>query len=306
MVRCEGSGLLQWRSPAPRKGENLPRKWQLQPLPADSTPELRHFVTVLHGMALLLGDSMTAAARAGNTSPSVLSRYLSGARKPTAETLKGLHDKAQQAARSSGAACPTWAEFEEVVEKARAGSVRCDNPPCEELQQRYDAFVAKRRRHLMQTSQRKRLRMRSRAEAGSAASAAAFERPPSPKARKTVLPVPPVAGDRQHAAFQVPAALGLAKDVAALADGEREAGAGMSTLALLRQGAEVLTPLESAASAVLLHRQDPHLAASYLGMLGRDRPEKDVIRIAVALSDFGFTPGAEAILRTAAGDGAHA
>jgi hypothetical protein len=122
--------------------------------------------------------------------------------------------------------------------------------------------------------------------------------------RKTALPVPPAARDRQHAAFQVPAALGLAKDVAALADGEREAGAPgaeTSALALLRQGAEVLTPLESAASAVLLHRQDPHLAASYLGILGRDRPEKDVIRIAVALSDFGFTPGAEAILRTAAG-----
>ncbi|MGO4755939.1 hypothetical protein AB4212_46340, partial [Streptomyces sp. 2MCAF27] len=65
---------------------------------------------------------------------------------------------------------------------------------------------------------------------------------------------------------------------------------------------EVLTPLESAASLVLLRKQHrDRLADTLITIYGRDHPKRDVIRAALQLHEYGMADDAGAMLRAAAG-----
>ncbi|MEN2420231.1 hypothetical protein AABB02_19280 [Streptomyces rimosus] len=110
------------------------------------------------------------------------------------------------------------------------------------------------------------------------------------------LPVPSDRGDRQRSAFDMAAARQIADRASRFHD-QGNLGAALS---LLRETAGVLTPLESAASLVVLrHRERNDLADSFLQMYGRDQPGTDVMRVALELHDYGLPDDAGALLRAA-------
>ncbi|MFF9015187.1 hypothetical protein ACF09C_19750 [Streptomyces sp. NPDC014870] len=111
--------------------------------------------------------------------------------------------------------------------------------------------------------------------------------------RGTPLPVPSEAGDRQRSARDVAAAQQLAASAAHL----HSTGQTSYAVALLQDASASLTPLESAASIALLRQREALLADTAIGIHGRNRPEGDVIRIALELHEFGLPDDAGAVLR---------
>ncbi|MEU7108979.1 hypothetical protein ABZ951_28620 [Streptomyces sp. NPDC046215] len=108
------------------------------------------------------------------------------------------------------------------------------------------------------------------------------------------LPVPPDKGDRQHTASDVAAARQLTQRVAELwAEDES------SALSLLHGTTDVLTPLESAASLVLLRQRHDQLADAAIQIFGREQSERAVMSVALQLHEYGMPNDAGAVLRAA-------
>lgn len=110
------------------------------------------------------------------------------------------------------------------------------------------------------------------------------------------LPVPRRRGDRQRMRKDVAAVRNLAEQARKL-DAEGRSGA---ALTLLRRSAEVLTPLETAGVLLLLRQQQHHeLADNLIHIYGRDQPDQDILRVALALHQQGSPSDAGAILQAA-------
>ncbi|HCT76131.1 MAG TPA: hypothetical protein DGG94_09570 [Micromonosporaceae bacterium] len=111
------------------------------------------------------------------------------------------------------------------------------------------------------------------------------------------LPVPAANGDRQRKANEVALARQLADKAATLRDqGEEDAA-----LSLLRETSDVLSPLECAATLVLLRQQhEAELAETLIQIYGRDQTKHRVILAALELHEFGLPDDVGAMLRSAA------
>ncbi|MGW3555895.1 hypothetical protein ACWDNT_00725 [Streptomyces sp. NPDC000963] len=118
---------------------------------------------------------------------------------------------------------------------------------------------------------------------------------PAALTRRTPLPVPRETGDRQRRARDVAAAQQLAASAASL----RKSGQIGHAVALIQDTSTSLSPLESAAAIALLRGGQDDLADTAIGINGRSRAERDVMRIAVELHTLGLPDDAGAILRAA-------
>ncbi|MFI1854914.1 hypothetical protein [Streptomyces sp. NPDC020480] len=216
------------------------------------------------------------------TDKSRLSRYRSGKNRPPEEFLVALHAVAVERAGGEGAV--GFSVYDVLEVRAAAETKPCN--VCPTLYGRIRR-IRNRNRRLLRDN-----RHLFWAKAGLEEELADVRKNTTP------LPVPPQRGDRQRAARDVAAARQLAAMTADL----DEATSPDAAVAVLRQTAEVLTPLESAASVALLrgeHRDE--LADTLITMYGRDHPEKDVIRAALKLHEYGMTDDAGTMLRAAAG-----
>jgi hypothetical protein len=120
----------------------------------------------------------------------------------------------------------------------------------------------------------------------------------SARRRETPLPVPSQRGDRQRRKSDVAGARSMARQAASLEEGGRSEAA----LAVLLDTAGSLTPLESAASVSLLRgKKHDQLADTMLRVIGRERPNSDIIQVALQLHEQGMAGDAATVLRAAAG-----
>lgn len=259
----------------------MPKSWQITAIRADLSPEMRRFAEEVRRLtAHLDGPSLRAAAKAVPLDPSVLSRAVTAKRVPSWDALLSLHRAAEERAQATGESCIAVADFRDVVIAARAAQEACARQSCVDLRDAY------RRTLPVQRPQ-------DGGEAGSQEEAAAAGRSAAPAS-----PVPSPEGDRQRSAFHVPAARELADRAADLAKSDIRDG--MAALALIRHSSEAMTPPETAAAAVLLRKEDPHLTESFLAMVARDSSATDVIKVASALHDYGLIKEAGAVLHIAA------
>ncbi|MEV5142393.1 hypothetical protein AB0K71_30130 [Streptomyces syringium] len=206
--------------------------------------------------------------------PSEISRYLNGRRVPPANFVRVLH---KAAVEQAGLSAVGMTRDQLLSVHAGAEPTLCRS--CPEL---------RRRNRTLQGE----LKGLLDAKAGLETALAGAEE------RLAHLPVPLPNADRQVWAKEVAAARQVAKRAEELhLQGEHE-----GALALLRETSEVLTPIESAATLVLLHqREQSQLAETLIQIYGRDQPRKAVMRVALELHDCGMTDAAGAILRAAVG-----
>ncbi|QLH23200.1 hypothetical protein [Streptomyces sp. Rer75] len=211
---------------------------------------------------------------------SELSRYRSGQRVPQRGFVIALHQTAVERAGKDAVGL----SLDDVLEVHVAAEQR----PCQVCPDLRHRIRRLRSRHrLLMRANRRLLESRAGLEAELA------------DARKETapLPVPPQQGDRQQRAYDVAAATQIVA-MAARFDGEESSEA---AVAMLRESSEVLTPLESAASLVVLRQEhQDQLADTLIQIYGRDRPEKQVIRAALELHEYGMADDAGAMLRAAA------
>ncbi|MES4906183.1 MULTISPECIES: hypothetical protein [unclassified Streptomyces] len=234
------------------------------------------------GAATLQEAAELITAHGYPTDKSRLSRYRSGRNRPQEGFLVALHGIAVD--RAGGEDTVGISEHDALEVLAAAETKACN--VCPTLYRRIRR-VRNRNRRLLRDNRRL-----FRAKAGLEEELADFRK------NMASLPVPPQRGDRQRTAHDVAAAQQLAAMTADL-DETTEPD---TAVAVLRQTAEVLTPLESAASVALLRGEHRHeLADTLITMYGRDHPDKDVIRAALELHGYGMVDDAGAMLRAAAG-----
>ncbi|MEU5925402.1 hypothetical protein [Streptomyces antimycoticus] len=221
------------------------------------------------------------APRGYKKNVSDLSRYWSGQRVPQQGFVIALH---QTAAERAGGEGKLGISRDDVLEVYAAAEQRpCQ--VCPDLHHRIRRLRSRHRR--LMRANRHLLESRAGLEAELA------------DARKETapLPVPPSRGDRQQSAYDVAAATQIAA-MAERFDSQERPG---NVVAMLRQAAEVLTPLESAASlAVLRQEHRDQVADTLIQIYGRDQPEKQVIQAALELHEYGMPADAGAMLRAAA------
>ncbi|WP_282695557.1 hypothetical protein [Streptomyces sp. CC208A] len=216
-------------------------------------------------------------SRGWKKDPSEISRYRNGRRKPPLGFLEQLHGLATERTEL-GAVWPTLAELKEL--HAAAEATLCRN--CHEVRQENQLLREENSRLLAHTV------LGPRPEPlGSSGSILAGSIP------STALPVPRTPGDRQSSARDVAAARQLATSASRL-HGNGQTG---HAVALLQDVARALTPLESAASIVLLRDEQNDLAETAIGIHSRSRADKDIMQIAVELHSFGLPEEADALLR---------
>ncbi|MDW6060900.1 hypothetical protein SAZ11_26380 [Streptomyces sp. FXJ1.4098] len=216
------------------------------------------------------------------TDKSRLSRYRSGKNRPPEGFLVALHAVAVE--HAGGEAAVGISKYDALEVLAAAETKAC--AVCPTLYRRIRR-VRNRNRRLLHDNRRL-----FRAKAGLEAELADVRKDMAP------LPVPPQRGDRQRLEHDVAAARQLAVMTAEL----DETAEPDVALAVLRQTSEVLTPLESAASVALLRGEHRHeLADTLITMYGRDHPDKEVIRAALQLHEYGMVDDAGTMLRAAAG-----
>ncbi|MFJ4337322.1 hypothetical protein [Streptomyces sp. NPDC088915] len=211
--------------------------------------------------------------------PSEISRYRSGRRKPPIGFVIALHKlAADQAAPASVAFSPT--ELHTLHAAAEATFCQNCGPALRENQR------------LRGENSRLLARQPSM---DSPPSTSAEGSNPAALSRPAPLPVPRRAGDRQRKARDVAAAQQLATSTASL----RRNGQIGHAVALIQDTSASLSPLESAAAIALLRGGQDDLADTAIGINGRSRVERDVMRIAVELHALGLPDDAGAILRAA-------
>ncbi|MER6143732.1 hypothetical protein ABT174_27420 [Streptomyces sparsogenes] len=216
------------------------------------------------------------------THKSRLSRYRSGRNRPPEGFLVTLHAVAVE--RAGGEEAIGISKHDALEVLAAAETKAC--AVCPTLYRRI-RHVRKRNRRLLRDNRRL-----LEARAGLEGELADLRK------NMTPLPVPPQRGDRQRIAQDVAAARQFAVMTAKVDETTEPEVA----LAVLRQTAEVLTPLESAASVALLREEGRHeLADTLITLYGRDHPHKEVILAALQLHEYGMAYDAGAMLRAAAG-----
>ncbi|MEU1667182.1 hypothetical protein ABZ547_27015 [Streptomyces sparsogenes] len=216
------------------------------------------------------------------TDKSRLSRYRNGRNRPPKGFLVALHAVAVERAGSEQTIGISKHDALEAL--AAAETKAC--AVCPTLYRRI-RHVRKRNRRLLRDNRRL-----LEARAGLEEELAELRK------NMTPLPVPPQRGDRQRIARDVTAA----RQFAVMTAGVDEATEPEAALAVLRETAEVLTPLESAAAVALLRGEGRHeLADTLITLYGRDHPHKEVILAALQLHDYGMADDAGAMLRAAAG-----
>lgn len=215
------------------------------------------------------------ASRSWRKDPSEISRYRNGSRKPPLGFVELLHALAIERAGLKAVRL-TLGELQAIHAAAEVTICRT----CTPLRKENDRLRSEYGRLLAEHEQ------------------AEPRTPGSNRAqpvRPTPLPVPSQAGDRQRGARDVAAA----RQAAATAAEFHASGRTGYAVSWLQDAAASLTPLESAASIALLRQQEARLAETAIGIHGRSRPEKDVIRIALELHELGLPDDAGAILRAA-------
>ncbi|MFJ4636315.1 hypothetical protein ACIP69_11825 [Streptomyces hygroscopicus] len=252
-------------------------------------PGRRALAQVLNSLYGHLGVTLKEVAkplapRGYKKDVSELSRYRSGQRLPQRGFVIALH---QTAAERAGGEDALGITLDDVLEVYVAAEQR----PCQVCPDLHHRIRRLRSRHRRLMRANRRL---LESKAGLEAELADARR------GTALLPVPPQQGDRQQRAYDVVAAKQMAAMTARLdsPDGDGSEAA----VAMLRESAEVLTPLESAASlAVLRQEHQDQLADTFIQIYGRDQPEKQVIQAALELHQYGMPDDAGAMLRAAAG-----
>lgn len=113
------------------------------------------------------------------------------------------------------------------------------------------------------------------------------------------LPVPRRRRDRQLMSNDMAAVRSVADQAQTLRD---RGSAGMALTLLRQTTAEVLSPVESAATLALLRQQNQdELAENLIRIYGRDQTGEDVMCVALELHEQGLAADAGAILRAAVG-----
>ncbi|MEV6973395.1 hypothetical protein [Kitasatospora sp. NPDC093806] len=221
----------------------------------------------------------------GRTTAGELSRYLNGKRVPPWSFVSLLQDLAAELATpSDGLSKVELRKLHGDAERSRgAEGALCQ--ACPSLLQERD--------HL-----------RAEVERLEGLQAGSEENEEVPVAAETAtgsefspLPVAQGEGDRQRSANEVAAARELA-DRAAQLDGDGDL---VAVAALLQEVSEVLSPLESAAALVLLRqRQKDQLAENLIQIYVRGQADRDVIKVALELHEYGHPHDAGMVLRAAA------
>lgn len=209
------------------------------------------------------------------TNKGSLSKYFNGKVVPDAHFGRHLYTRAVAAAGSPAAVGLTLRDVEKAHAEAEPTSRICKECP------------GLRRRN---ASLRKENELMHEREAGLVQELTKVQR------RAVHPPVPVSAGDRRRSQNDITGAKRIAKIAAEL----RYQGKPDEALALLADTAGSLTPLESAASIVILRGQhEKELADAMLCIYGRERPEQEIIQAAVKLHDSGMASDAAAMLRAA-------
>ncbi|MEU1817910.1 hypothetical protein ABZ543_22315 [Streptomyces roseifaciens] len=233
----------------------------------------RDFVTHLHALA-----QRAAGAKEGFKP---LSHYL------------GLHQRAENTGRSSHKELrekirALEEEIRALEEKARALEGECEQARSEYAQARSEIVDLR-----LQLSRLSLMARRTQSGAGSHADRASAW---AASGLAGHLPVPRDSGDRQRSAADVAAARQLVQRASELLAEDTS-----SALALLQGTTEVLTPLEGAASLVLLRRGHHQLADAFIRIYGRAQPDRTIMSVALQLHEYGMPDDASAILRAAMG-----
>ncbi|MFF7992403.1 hypothetical protein ACFZDG_21740 [Kitasatospora xanthocidica] len=216
----------------------------------------------------------------GKKDSSELSRYFNGRRLPPRAFAVLLHDLATEACQLAGAPPPRISRSELLQLHSDAEPTLCKS--CPGLRRERDGLWAEVEwlRELKSPPQ-------AGLEAAKAVTGTAA----------TQLPVPSMEGDRQLKADTVVAARELADRAEAL-NGEGDL---VGVAALFQEVSEVLSPVESAAALVLLRqRQQDQLAENLIRIYVRDQLDRDVMKAALELHEYGYPDDAGAVLRAAA------
>ncbi|GHF25095.1 hypothetical protein GCM10010359_28860 [Streptomyces morookaense] len=236
---------------------------------------LRETLVTLYGhmdAPTLASAAQQLAEKGYSKDPSEISRYLNGWRLPPANFVLRLYEVAVDQA---GVAAVGLTEEELLKVHSDAEPTLCRTCP----------QLRRKNRDL-----RGKIRELRDQKAGLEAALASAESQPK------ILPVHPSGGDRQDFTRDVAAAIHIANRMGDL----HQQGDRAAALALLRDTTEVLTPAESAAALVLLRQQEQEqLADTLIHIYGRDQSHANVIRMALALHEYGLPGDAGAILRSA-------
>ncbi|MBH1934544.1 hypothetical protein I5Q34_09630 [Streptomyces sp. AV19] len=254
---------------------------------AEALRELHGLMKPPRGSVRQLAERLREEA-AYTLNPSTLHRYLSGRYLPPKHFIEKLHALAQHDSGDSATGFRPLSHFTQLHQAAEP--TLCGS--CAKL--RRDVRVLKEEVRTLRKGKCAQHSTKAPPALGSQAGLAA----PSSAAADwaTHLPVPLQAWDRQQqAASDIAAATQLAtKTLDLLKKGEPD-----EIVVLLRGAAEVLTPLERAASLALLRQQHRLLADSFIGFCGRGQSSDLVMKFALQLHDYGMPDDASAVLRAA-------
>ncbi|BAU83531.1 hypothetical protein SLA_2608 [Streptomyces laurentii] len=240
---------------------------------ADAIAELYKLL----GELTLAQVSELLAAKNWRKDPSELSRYRSGRRKPPFTFVRQLHALALERAGSDAVATLPLDKLRQI--HTAAESTLC--PSCGPLR--------------IENGQLRTEISRLASSQEDTDSEPANNAGPHASTDATPLPVPSGLGDRQRSAHDVSAA----RQVAMAATRLHKSGKTDHAVSWLQDVSTSLTPLESAASIVLLREGEGRLADTAVNIHGRTRAERDVLRIALELFEMGLDQDARAILRAA-------
>ncbi|MEU7556542.1 helix-turn-helix transcriptional regulator [Streptomyces sp. NPDC044571] len=217
--------------------------------------------------------------RGCEVSPSALTRYLNGERRPELDFVRGLH---RLAADRSGSPTPAGIGWD-VVAEAYGRLVWCKN--CAALN---DAVAV-----LRAENQERATSLDALAEevAGLRTLARAVRR------RAALAPVPPAEGDRRSESSDIAAARSFAATTAEL----HSSGRPEDAAAALADAVRFLTSEEAVAALEFLHSgRHTQLEESFGHMVARERSAGTVIEVAVELKERRMAALADAILKAAA------
>lgn len=218
-----------------------------------------------------------------------ISRYLNGRRLPPANFVEAFY---RLVAAQTGESTPLGMKLTDVISVHGGAEAR----PCKQC-----ASLRTGNRSLLEENrslQEENLSLADALARSPRPEAGLPVAPPAASGPPAHLPVPSTEVDRQRTARDIMAAQQAAARASALYD-RGEPGAALSAL---RESAEVLSPLESAASMALLRHQDQNdLADTLIQIYGRDQTSHNTMTVAAWLIDYGLPEDAGAILRAAGG-----
>ncbi|NDZ78541.1 hypothetical protein G3I19_08390 [Streptomyces sp. SID10853] len=208
------------------------------------------------------------------TNRDAMSRYLNGRHVPPLRFATLMHEIA---VANTGSEAIVGLSRQAVIQAHESAEPTLCKV-CPELQRENDALLRERRRL-------------EESEAGLSEALA------NARQRAKTLPVPHFSRDRQRRSNDIAGARQIASAAAKLQD----QGSADEALSMLIDTVGALTPLEGAASLVLLRStKQTQLADTLVHLYGQEHSEKEVIQVALKLHDRGMADDAIEMLRTAA------